>query len=81
MNDTIQHWTSEAGRILLNKKIVQVRYMTDQEQQAFGWNHKAVVLQLEDGTLVFPSRDDEGNDAGALHYLKQGEQDYCLPVL
>lgn len=81
MNETIAHWTQEASRILLNKKIVQVRYMTDAEQQAFGWNHKAVVLQLEDNTLVFPSRDDEGNDAGALHYLKDNEADYCLPVI
>jgi hypothetical protein len=81
MSDTIQHWTNEASRILLNKKIVQVRYMTEQEQQVFGWQHKAVVIQLDDNTLVFPSKDDEGNDAGALHYLKDGEGDYCLPVI
>jgi hypothetical protein len=80
-DNNITHWTQEASRILLNKKIVQVRYMTDAEQQAFGWYHKAVVLQLDDNTLVFPSRDDEGNDAGALHYLKDNEGDYCLPVI
>jgi hypothetical protein len=81
MSDNIQDGSNEASRILLNKRIVQVRYMTEQEQQAFGWYHKAVVIQLEDGTLVFPSKDDEGNDAGALHYIKDGEGDYCLPVI
>lgn len=81
INEVIARCTQEASRILLNKKIVQVRYMTEAEQQAFGWYHKSVVLQLDDGTLVFPSRDDEGNDAGALHYIKDGEPDYCLPVI
>lgn len=81
MSEMISHLTQEASRILLNKKIVQVRYMTDAEQQAFGWYHKAVVLQLDDNTLVFPSRDDEGNDAGALHYLKDNETEYCLPAI
>lgn len=78
---SIQHWTKEANRLLVNKKIVQVRYMTNEEQKAFSWSNKAVVLQLEDGTLVFPSMDDEGNNAGALHYIKDGEPDFCIPVI
>lgn len=79
--ENIAYWTKEANRILANKKIVQVRYMTDQEQEVFGWNHKAIILQLDDGTLVFPSRDDEGNDAGALHFIKDSENNHCIPVL
>lgn len=77
----IQHWTKEANRLLVNKRIVQVRYMTDEEQRAFSWSNKAVVLQLDDGTLLFPSMDDEGNNAGALHYIKEGEKDFCIPVI
>jgi len=81
MSDIIQNLTQEASKILLNKKIVQVRYMTDQEQEAFNWHHKAIIMQLEDGTLVFPSRDDEGNDAGALHYFREDGSGNCIPVI
>ena len=48
---------SLANKALLNKKIVQIRYMTDQEQQAFNWRSKSIIFQMDDGTLVFPSTD------------------------
>ena len=49
---------------ILNKKIVMIRYMTDLEMQAFKWSRKAIIFQLEDGTLLFPSIDEEGTNAG-----------------
>jgi hypothetical protein len=51
---------------LVGRTIVAVRYMTEAEERANGWDRAAVVMQLDDGTLLFPSADDEGNDAGAL---------------
>lgn len=71
MNDILSVWTAKANQVLLNKKIVQVRYLSDAEQQAFGWHNKCVVFQLDDGTLVFPCSDDEGNNAGTLHWNKE----------
>lgn len=66
----------------LNKTIVLVRYMTDEEQKAFNWNKKSIVFQLNDGTLFFPSVDEEGNDAGALHYFMQGgEKSGVIPAI
>jgi hypothetical protein len=38
-------------------------------------------MQLDDGTLVYPSMDDEGNDGGVLYYQKEGSNDYVLPVI
>jgi hypothetical protein len=40
--------------------------MTDKEQQSFGWYKKAVVITLDDGSVMFPMSDDEGNDAGVI---------------
>ena len=79
--DIINQWTNTANQVLLNRKITNVRYLTEEEQSAFQWYSKCVVIELDDGTIVFPSRDDEGNDAGALHYSKgQGHMD-VLPVI
>ncbi len=51
---------------LVGRKITSVRYMTDKEQQSFGWYKKAVVITLDDGSVMFPMSDDEGNDAGVI---------------
>ena len=48
------------------KKIVNVRYMSDEERDAYGWTHKPMVIFFDDGSYLFPMSDDEGNEAGAL---------------
>ena len=60
------YWTKKASDLLLNKKIVAVRYLTDEEKEDLGWYARCIVIQLNDGTMIFPSRDDEGNNAGSL---------------
>jgi hypothetical protein len=71
----------KAQSILLNRKIVEVRYLTDDEQNSLGWYAKSILLKLDDGTLVYPSMDDEGNNAGALFYQKEESDDYVIPVI
>ena len=51
---------------LIGKRILNVRYLSQEEREALGWHQSCVVLELEDDVLLFPSRDDEGNGAGAL---------------
>ena len=51
---------------LVGRKIVAARHMTPAEAKAQAWYQAAPVLELDDGTILFPSRDDEGNGAGAL---------------
>jgi len=48
------------------KKIVNVRYMSDEEREAYGWAHRPMVIFFDDGSYLFPMSDDEGNEAGAL---------------
>lgn len=59
-------WAARIGSAITGKRIVEVRYMTDKEVEDLGWYSSAVVLVLDDGHMLFPSQDDEGNNAGSL---------------
>jgi hypothetical protein len=52
------------------QRIVSVREMTDEELEREGWQayHGAspAVLELESGSILYPSTDPEGNGPGAL---------------
>ena len=62
----IKKWETDITKALKGKVVAGVRYMTDREQQGMGWFRKAAVIVFTDGTYMYPSCDDEGNDAGAL---------------
>jgi len=79
MKDYNAHWTDVAKSQLLGKKIVGVRYLLDEEMENLDWDEKCVVIILDDGNMIFPSRDDEGNGAGALFTNNQANP--VLPVL
>ena len=65
-----EHKADAAFRAILSgKKIVEVRRLTNQEMENTGWYSNPLVLILDDGSLLFPQSDDEGNNGGALvHY-------------
>lgn len=79
ITDKDAHWTQVAQKQLLGRRIVAVRYMTQEEADQLGWSNRVVVIQLDDGNLVFPSMDDEGNNGGAL--FTNDEKNGILPVL
>ena len=81
MNDTEidTYWVGVAKNLLLNKKIVDVRYMTIEESNDMGWYERSVAFQTQDGLWFFPSRDDEGNGGGAL--FTSDNKESCLPVI
>lgn len=62
----MKEWEDKARKALVGRKIVDVRYLTREEIDGLGWSHAALVIRLNDGVYLFSSRDDEGNDAGAL---------------
>lgn len=83
-NYTTQHkanWQKVAQKLLLGRKIVAVSWMTDEERQDAGWEHTAVVLVLDNGYLIWPSADGEGNDAGALFGQDQKGVNFYLPAI
>lgn len=72
-------WTEIAARQLLGRKITGVRYMSPSEAHELGWYRRPLVLQLDDGNLIFPSEDDEGNGGGSL--FTNHEQHPVLPLI
>lgn len=79
--DYLKKWTDKAKSVLLNKKIVEVRYLTDEEMELMEWYSRPVCFVLDDGTLCYLSKDDEGNDGGVLFYQNKKEEAGALPVL
>jgi hypothetical protein len=61
-----EKWLIRINKLLKGKKILSVRYMTATEATELGWNQRAIAIHLDDGTIIFPSSDDEGNEAGSL---------------
>jgi hypothetical protein len=74
-----QYWVKAAEQSFLGKTIVHLRYMTPEECEDMGWHHRPLVIALHDGTLLYASRDDEGNDAGAM--FSNNPPNGCFPVL
>ena len=77
--ETEKRWTKIASDMLLNRKIVAVRYLTAKAIEQHGWYSRGVVITLDNGLSIYPSKDDEGNDAGAL-FTTDKDND-VLPVL
>lgn len=52
---------------IIGNTVKTLRLMTDEELEAEGWSgERAVCLEFADGTLLFASRDEEGNGPGCL---------------
>jgi hypothetical protein len=75
------YWAKEASKALKGKTVEKVRYMTKSECDNMGWYNRPVVIQFTDGTLIFPSADDEGNDGGAMFGQDPKGKDITMPVL
>lgn len=59
-------WGAMCVEKLVHRRIVEVRYLTDEEMKMLGWYEKSLAIFLDDGNYFFASSDDEGNGAGAL---------------
>ena len=74
------YWEKYGTKHLKGRTIINVRYLTDEEMKGMGWHRKSIVLELSDGSLLFPSSDDEGNDAGALFGQSPTNEELTFPV-
>lgn len=79
VKDWHKHWNKVASDLLLGRKIVKVRYLTDEEADEMGWFGRPVALLLDNDMWIYPSRDDEGNDGGAL--FTSHDKEPVLPLL
>lgn len=76
---TEDRWNKAARELLQGRTIVKVGYMSEEEAEAMGWSARPIVIELDNGLLLYPSMDDEGNDGGAL--FTSDEKTPGLPVL
>lgn len=61
---------------VVGEKIVGLRKMTKAEMRREGWegtNEIPMVIVLENGSLLYPSRDEEGNGPGSLFGYVNGK--------
>ena len=72
-------WTAKARKLLVGRTIAAVRYMTEEEAADSDFYSSPIVIIFDDGSYIFPMRDDEGNDAGAL--ATSDEENPTLPVI
>ena len=66
MSNIRKRWTEKCKKHLVGKKIVHVRYLNKKEMDDLGWDQTPLVMFFNDGSYMFPSQDDEGNDGGSL---------------
>ena len=66
---------------LIGKRIVGVRYLTEEETAASGWYSAPIVIELSDGSALIPQSDYEGNDGGALWIANSKGKEDLAPVI
>lgn len=81
------YWTAEARKRLLGKKVVRAQLMKPDTAEALGWENSGdcLLIQFNDGTVIYPSQDDEGNGPGFFAFmgdlLETKEGQYPPPAL
>jgi len=51
--------------------------MTNEEKDYEGWYRGTIIIELDNGVLLYPSSDEEGNDTGAM-FGKDGDKSFIL---
>ena len=60
-------WHKVASKHLVGRTIKKVKWLdADSSYKIFGWDYQPCEIHLDDGTILTPSADDEGNNAGAI---------------
>ena len=80
MKNLTERWNKQAKKVLLGRKIVQVKYVDSEEAKSYMWYKRPISFTLDNGTRLMVQQDDEGNDGGALLYGNKDGVD-LLPVL
>ena len=51
---------------VVGQKITEARWLTKEEAEECGWTYQPIQITLENGVILVPMSDDEGNEAGAM---------------
>ena len=58
---------------IIGRKIVALRNMTKAELEREGWDGLATCIELDDGSVLYPSQVEEGNGPGCLFGFVNGK--------
>ena len=79
MKDKNKYWQDLVNKHLVGKYITKVQWLSPSESnRLMGWDYQPCEIHLNDGTIITPSADDEGNNAGAL--FTNIQELPCCPV-
>ena len=60
-------WQNLVNKHLVGRKIVKVEWLSPKEtDRLFGWDFQPCEIHLDNGTVLTPSSDDEGNESGSI---------------
>lgn len=65
---------------IVGQKIKGIRTMTRDEAIFEGWEPSAVVIELENGTRLYASVDDEGNGPGSIFGRDEKDRGFIVSV-
>ena len=72
-------WNELVKKHLVGKKIIDVKWLSPKEsEKLMGWSQQPCEIYLDNGTILTPSADDEGNNAGSL--FTNIQELPCCPV-
>jgi len=74
----MKDWSGDATKIFKGKIIKRIEYLSDQEVKEMMWYNSAPIIVFTDGSWIMASKDDEGNDAGAM--FTSNEKMSVIPV-
>ena len=61
------NWQKLVDKHLVGRKIVKVEWLSPKKtEKIFGWEQQPCEIYLDDGIILTPRRDDEGNESGAI---------------
>ena len=67
MKDKNKYWQDLVNKHLVGKYITKVQWLNPKDsKKLLGWDYQPCEIHLNDGTIITPSADDEGNNAGAI---------------
>lgn len=73
-------WTQKAQKKLLGKTVVHARFIKPEEAEDMDWfpdvTQFTAVIQLSDGSVIYPSADDEGNNGGFFAFVGEDTVNY-----
>ena len=79
MKDKNNYWQDLVNKHLVGKYITKVQWLNPKDtKKLLGWDYQPCEIHLNDGTIITPSADDEGNNAGAL--FTNIQELPCCPV-